>query len=331
MNKEIQIKHHEIILQADQLSRALYTSSILARKIIAFSASRIQEKMIDTDWSSLTKLNNISLPVAEFKISELLRALGLSNSGENYYIIKNTIKEIRGLGLEIINDKKIYQAYNWFSSVYYNEDIDQIELTFTPEIGWTLYELKDGYTALNLQTIGVFKSFYAFRFYEIALSWRGMQGRKGNNQGCWWFQMSTDEIRKTFKIDQNAYSGRINNFTMWVIQKPIEELNRVNSQFKIEYSKVKRGQKIIGFRFDCTTLEKEPKKIRKTDSDLIVNQKKLINDEDKAIQKLKKRHLDWWKEVYQDNLKHPLPFGDPELNAQNKANLALLEEFGHEL
>lgn len=333
---EIAIKDHDTMLQSDELSRAMYSCSMLARKIIAFGAVRIKETEIDTTpfWSESRTC--IYVPAAEFRISELLKALGMVNSGENYLAIKKTVKEMRTLGIDLIDNDDEYLGYNWFQTIHYNKAKDKIVMQFSQEIGWCLYNLKDGYTALNLRTVGEFKSFYAFRFYEIALSWRGMKGRNGNKKGCWFFQMTVEELRKTFKIPDEAYNGRNDNFIRKVITIPIEELNKVNTDFSIEVLKIKRGREIVAFRFECKESEKETKKIAITraDSREIRQEKRDINSEQEAVAKLRKAHADRWQEVFDFEMTQPCLFGGEEIKksfAENKANMTLLEEFKDEI
>ena len=328
-NKEIVLQHHQKLLQADELSRGLYSCSMLGRKIIAFASVNIQETL-----EPLFSNQNMYINVhkSEFKISEILKQFGMKKSGDNYLIIKNAIQELRNAGVEIVNNDEEYHAYNWFSCVHYNKTKDKIELTFTEEIGKTLLALKTRYKALNLKTIGEFKSFYAFRFYEIALSWSGFKGKNGNQKGCWFFQMTVDEIRQTFKIDENAYQGRMDNFVRKVLVMPLKELNEVNSEFEIELSKVMRGRNLIGFRFDCKEKEKESKKIAISKNDFYELKKTKIklNEEEELIYSLKKEHADEWQDFFEFEMKQQMLFVDDEtkkLLAEKTADNLLLKKY----
>lgn len=312
---EIDIKHHDVILQANELSRGLYSCSMLGRKIIAFGESRIQEKQIDlTPWWADSFFQYTVIPSAEFKISELMQTLGMTNCGENYLLIKKTLEKLRTAGIEIKNNENEYEAYNWFQSIHYNKQKDKIELTFTDAIGWTLYGLKRDFSPQQLQTIGKINSFYSYRFYEIALSWRGMKGHKGNIKGNWFFQLSPNEIRKMFKIDDNSYKGRMDNFTRNVITKPIEELNEINEEFKIEVSKVVRGRQLVAYRFDCAEAEKEAKKIEisKSDTKQIKDEKRAVNSEQEEMAQLKAKYPQEWQEIFEQEMKNPILFGGEE-------------------
>jgi plasmid replication initiation protein len=335
--KELDIKNHETIIQANELSRALYSCSTLGRKIIAFAATKISEKTINVTpfWSSSRMETYV--PAAEFKISELLQALGLDkDNGKNYENIKKTVSSLRKCSLEIKKGDDEFKIWNWFQFIQYSKTKDKIELHFSHEIGWTLYGLKDSYTALNLKTIGNFKSFYALRFYEIALSWVGMKGRNGNKKGTWFFQMTPEEIRETFKIDEDSYTGRfgMSNFTKKVITIPIDEVNEVNKEFNISVTKILRGRTTVAFRFDCTETLKESKKLAIAKNDEKENKelKREINNEQEKIAELKEKHLDYWQKIYDFEIKQASLFDDEKTRrffAENKANLALLQEFSN--
>lgn len=312
---------HDNVLQADELSRAIYSCSMTARKLIAFAATKIQEKAIDETplWYSGRMVTYV--PAAEFKISELLKALGLSLQGHNYELIKKATNELRHCSIEIKEADDEFRIWNWFQFIQYSKAKDKIELHFSNEIGWALYGLRENYCSLDLHTVGEFKSFYAFRFYEIALSWKGMKGRKGNEPGTWWFQMTPEEIRTTFKIDDNLYRGKdgLNNFIKKVIQIPLNELNSICTDFKIEALKIKRGRNLVAFRFDCTELKKEKKKIVKTDSKEVRQAKREINEEHDE--------LDYFKNKYPDDYARALAEAKSQQTFPGMPRMGIMDEF----
>lgn len=334
----VHIGSHQSVLQADELSRALYSCSMMGRKIIAYAATRIEEKRIDeTPFGTGVPLG-IFVPAAEFSISNLLKVLKLTKCGKNYDLIKNTVVELRTAGIEILNDRKHYKAYNWFQSVHYDKDKDKIEFHFTDDIGWTLYNFKTGYSALNLHTIGEFRSFYAFRFYEIALSWRGMRGRNGNRKNEWFFQMGIQEIRNTFKIGDEKYKGRMNNFIEYVIKKPLDELNTVNKDFTISFAKVMRDRDLVAIRFECADTPKEQEKaaIKKTDSIEDKTLKKEMNAEQEELAQLIKENPIEWQELMNEEVEKPENWSSRKVHegkflesvAKASAGLALMKAHG---
>lgn len=294
-------KNHDIILQGNEISRAMYGCSVLAKKIIAFGSLQIREKEVNIAEAWGGKSNDY-IPIAEFKISELLKALGFEKNGKNYLLVKSTIQELRTAGIEIHNDDDNYEAYNWFQKVKYNKQKDLVELWFTSPVGWALFNLKDGFSRMNIKTIGNFKSFYALRFYEIAISYMGNKGRNGNPKGCWFFEMTIEKIRETFKINENSYKDRLDNFIKKVISIPIDEINSINPSFEIEPLKIKKNRKTIGFRFNCTE-KKEEYKIEKTDSRETKNEKDEINRFSNELEYYKMKYPEEFKKIFEEENK----------------------------
>lgn len=328
--KDLIYKQHENVLQADELSRAIYSCSMTARKIIAFASTKLQEKELGENAYFKNNAFHLSVPCAEFKISSLLKALNLSKSGEAYEQIKKAVAELRHCSVEIKESDDEFRIWNWFQYIRYSKQKDLVELHFSDEIGWALIGLKDNYCSLDLHTVGEFKSFYAFRYYEIALSWIGMKGRQGNPKGCWWFQMSEEELRATFKIDPISYKGRIDNFIKYVITKPIEELNSLCSDFQIEVLRVKRGRELVGFRFNCTqTSSEEAKKIVKTDSKQIRQEKREINEAEKEIDSFEKKYPDEFARALEEVKKENELPGIARFEVNDRASaVALMKKWG---
>lgn len=326
------LKEHENVIQADELSRALYSCSMTARKIIAYAATKIQEKAIDTTPWWYEGHTETYVPCSEFKISALIKALGFVKSGDNYAIIKKAVSELRHCSVEIKENDDEYEIWNWFQYIRYSKQRDKIELHFSNEIGWALYGMEKNYTSLDLHTIGEFKSFYAFRFYEIALSWKGMKGRQGNAKGCWWFQMTPEEIRKTFKIEDNLYQGKygMSNFIRKVLIAPLKELNELNSDFQIEVVRVLRGRNIIAFRFNCTqSAPEEAKKIVKTDSKQIRQEKREINEAEKEIDSFEKKYPDEFARALEEVKKENELPGIARFEVNDRASaVALMKKWG---
>lgn len=298
----------------NDLSRAMYSCSMLARKIIAFGAVRIREANAAPDTS------------VTFRIAELLRALGLTRCRRNYELVRETVAKMRTLGVEPADTSRKYLGYNWFQSVFYDEDEGVVSLRFSQEIGRRLLGLADGYTAMHLRTVGEFKSFYAFRLYEIAISWMGNRGQGGNAPGTWFFQMTEDEIRRTFMIPDGTYAGRANNFFANVIRRPLDELNSVNPEFSVEVTRVKRGRTTVAFRFGChdkAVAAATPRDDGRREAD----------DELGRLERLKERFPERWGELLE--FCRSKPSRQPtarlsEWSAETNAGVLMLAEFRDE-
>jgi hypothetical protein len=123
---DMKIKEHVNALQADELSRAIYSCSMTGRKMIAFAAARLQEKELGDNAYFKSGALHLSVPAAEFKISELLKALGLPKSGEAYELIKKATNELRHCSVEVRESDDEFRIWNWFQFIQYSKAKDPI-------------------------------------------------------------------------------------------------------------------------------------------------------------------------------------------------------------
>lgn len=256
--------------QPYEISRATYRCNSPERKLLYFAARKIQ----------LETHGKTTGYIATFSISEMLEALGMSNQTNNRQHIRQAIETIATKNEIIIqNDENTFEAYFWLSYAKYDDKSDKAILKFSEEIG-ALFELcKERFSLINLKTIGSLTSYYAMRYYELAVSYIGFKGQEGNPPNTWYFDLSVDEIKQMFKIEK-GYEQRVDNFFSKTVKMPIEELNEKNPDFKIEIAIVKDvsdKRKTAGYRFTCTdclknffattvpakTLEKEHLEIEK--------------------------------------------------------------------
>lgn len=131
--------------------------------------------------------------------------------------------------------------------------------------------------------------------------------------------MTPEEIRTTFKIDDNAYSGRMNNFIKYVIQNPLDELNSICSEFKIEVLRIKRGRNLVAFRFDCTEVKEEKKKIVKSDSKEVRQDKRQINEEHDE--------LEHFRSKYPEDFARALAEAKSQQSFPGKPRMEIMDEF----
>ncbi len=289
---EVLSKPRETVIQSNAISRGIYTCSPLARKLIAYCILKIDYYPQKVENPNIETLHHFK---SSFPISEFIKKLGISKGSNTYAQVKRAVEELTTSVIQVENTEEKYKAFTWFSSADYDKKKDLIELEFNQQIGFAIIEWKEKkqYSAMKIKTIGEIQSFYALRFFEIACSWYNAKGRYGNERNSWKFTLTVDEIKKMFKIDKDAYKERMNNFITKVIKNPIDELNRVNNDFSIEYSKIIENHKTVGFTFTCT--ECEILKISSDDSDSEKEEKKVLNDEAREMEYYKMKYPEQWE------------------------------------
>ena len=232
------------LLQPYSVSRAVYRCDSTERKMLYYAAVLVQHKpFLDSKSPSYN---------CEFRISEMLLALGMSNNGENRKNIRKVVETIARNTIKVVNTEKKLDVLNWLQRGIYDDEKDLVLLQFTDKIGELFVECRERFSLINLKTIGGLKSFYAMRYYEIALSYRGYMGKCENPAKTWYFERSIDELRAMFLID--GYDMRTDHFVDYAVKQPIAELNKLNSDFTITVEKLKNPldrRRVVGFKFTC--------------------------------------------------------------------------------
>lgn len=318
------VKDCEKYLQPNQISQGLYRCSPMAKKILSYVIADL----------NIVKWSNSSVETYEaiFKTSEFAKALGLKNiSSKTREDIKKALIELQKSYIAIDTGER-FDTFSWVTHSVYAEKEHIIAVEINHHLGQALIEFKKGYTAIQLLELGKLQSFYAMRFYELALSFSGFSGTKGNKKNSWYFDYSVDNIRQLFQIKNDEYSGRMDNFISKVIENPLEEINQ-KTNLNISFEKIKEGKNIVGIRFYCS-LKLETIKISKSDTKQIRDEKIRRNEEQEKIAKLRELHSDRWQEIYDYEMSLPFLLGSKETQkifAKNKADTTLMQELNNEL
>lgn len=289
------------LLQPNQISQGLYKCSPLAKQLLAYVIADLKIMK----WSNL----NIETYETSFKTSEFVKALGKSRIGSKQKdLIKSALVELQKSYIAIDTGKK-FETFSWVTHAVFSDVDHRINIEINHHLGQALVEYKHGFTAIQLIELGRLQSFYAMRFYEIALSWSGKKGREGNKKGCWYFEYSVEDLRKTFQLGENEYSGRMTNFITKVVKNPLDEVNE-KTNLNITFDKIKDGKNVVGFRFNCCE-KVEPLKITKDTSKQDIDEIKIINNEQNELNYFKKAYPEEFEEALKVvKQQQELPFGD---------------------
>ena len=240
------MSENEKLLQPYEVSRGVYRCDSTERKMLYYAALLVQHKpFLDSKRPSYN---------AEFRISEMLFALGMANTDTNRKRIRKAVNTIAENTLKLFDDEDHLDVMNWLQRGIYDNKNDIVRLQFTEKIGELFVMCRKRFSLINLKTIGGLKSFYAMRFYEIALSYKGYAGKAENEPKSWYFERTLDEIKTMFKVDGYNYQKGTNAFIDYVVKKPLAELNKHNADFTITAEKqvdpIDR-RRAVGFKFTC--------------------------------------------------------------------------------
>ena len=335
-NQELKIikkKDKECVIQSNEISRSFYSCSLMARKLIAFTTTLIKYNKTELNWDESEEVATWS---AQFSINDFIKKFDITDSGENYKVIRNAIEECHNAKITFEQENGSFESFSWFYKVKYNAETNTVEMTFSPDVGNAIYKTKLGFTAMNFKVLGQFKSVYTFRYYEIAISYMGNKGKNGNKKGQWYFEYDMDTLRKVLGIDENAYAGRTDNLIKRAIIDPLDELNKINMEFKIEFEKIKHNRRIVGIHFTCseTNIVKQSKQIdvkpiAKTRKLSEASEKKAIDAENVFF----KKHEVELNEIFEDLSSHTDGMNVIERSAfslMTKAKVELTKRYSEE-
>lgn len=299
-------KTPETCLQPNQISQGLYRCSPMAKKLLAYVISDLMVIKWDT-----RKYESYE---AIFKSSEFIKTVGLQRTGtKQKELIKQALVELQRSYIAIDTGEK-FETFSWVTHSTYAEKERKIAIEINHHLGQALMEFKKGFTAIQLLELGKLQSFYAMRYYELALSFSGFEGKNGNKPTEWFFSYSVDDLRQLFQIKDDEYSGRMTNFVTKVVKNPLEELNE-KTNILVEFEKIKNGKTIVGFRFHCKRKVKKLK-IEKTDSFEIKQEKAEINLEEMELEEYKSKYPEEFASCLEEVEKEPVLF--PRMKIANE-------------
>lgn len=255
-----------------------------------------------------------------FSFSDFFNDLNLKDGNKTRMLIKESANEIVDMKIILEDNEKEYEVANVFQSAKCVFTETTFTFKFTDDMCVFLNTLKEiGFSLFEVNDLGKLKSFYALRFYLIALSYKGFKGKKGNVKNSWFFEYSVEELRKLFDIQDNEYQ-KIGPFKNIVIDLPLKELNEKNLGIQIVCVPIKKGRKIIGFHFDCIDATKISK--LQDMSNLALESKSRDDNESNDSESMKQAieiiaaNPVRYAEILKEEKDNPNLFGlSPELNA----------------
>ena len=186
-----------------------------------------------------------------FSFSDFFSDLNLKDGQKTRTLIKESANESLDMKIVLEDNEKQYEVTNVFQSAKCVFTETTFSFKFTEDMKIFLDTLKEiGFSLFEINDLGKLKSFYALRYYLVALSFKGFKGKKGNEKNSWFFEYSVEDLRKLFDIQDNEYT-QIGPFRNIVVDLPLKELNERNLGIQIVCTPIKKGRKITGFHFDC--------------------------------------------------------------------------------
>lgn len=244
------------VKQPNDFSRALYKCSGMAQKmfVVVMTEFMRQQKTRKDRWVA-------------FDLSDALTCLNLVDGSDTRSNLRRANEELSTLVVTIQDDEHIQHFLSLFEEVYTDWDTRTAKFKLTEKFATFLeIEHKRGFTIFSVKLIGKLSSFYAMRYYQIAMSFYGFKGHcrcdsaflmenKIPLKNSWFFAYSVEELRMLFGMKKKEYE-KTQDLIRWVINAPIAELNEKipSLKFNVEIKRKNNTQKgkIMGFIFWIT-------------------------------------------------------------------------------
>ncbi len=216
-----------IVKSNDLIQKSRYSFNLEAQRIILFAISKIRPQDTVNEWY-------------EFSITDICHACGITdNSGANYIIIKNYLKELRDKSWYIDMPDGTSTTVSWLDKVKINQGSGTVQVRFDEDMSSYLFDLRQRYTQYKLDTVLCFRSKYSIRLYELMKSFlmRDTLIERGQKE----VDFHIDELKR--RMDAEVYT-RYADFKRKVITPAVKEINEFSDDMAIEYDEIRNGRKV---------------------------------------------------------------------------------------
>ncbi|MYY65755.1 RepB family plasmid replication initiator protein [Lactobacillus salivarius] len=181
------------------------------------------------------------------------------NDKDKYYRFKQAISKMQKQAFFEIREEKgkgfVFRNIVPIPYVEWKSYSDEVKIRFDVEIMPYLTELKTNFTQFALTDIQGLNSKHSIIIYKwLNMNYNQFEyyKRNGNRDGQQLYKLcnpviEVDELRWLTNT-QKEYVGRFTNFELYVIKKPIKEINK-HTRFNVTYDKIREGRKITKIQF----------------------------------------------------------------------------------
>lgn len=252
---------HEVInntvTKSHALSRAYYRFGLVEKRVVEALISKLNPMRADNpqfiELSALEYAKTYNTP-AKVAYRDLASSV--------HELMRKTITADRP------NGKLGRVEFTVMSKAEYKDDQGMIECVFNPLIVPYLLKLSGQFSSYPLKNAADFSSSYAWRFYEILVSWAQPKEKTNELLMGWINKQSVDELREMLGVPASYTWGMFESRVLDVIKKELLE----KAQIAVFFQQIKTSRKIthLNIKFiesDQTILPLEggekPKKPRK--------------------------------------------------------------------
>jgi len=182
------------------------------------------------------------------QVTDVVKALGMSHSGESYRRVREAIRGLMSQVLHIERTNGDWALFQWVSYAGYTRSEDRLDLEINRALRPYILELQGQFSRIAVQDFGKLTGRYSQRLYELIMAAGGHEGKQGNPPGQWWYRVETDKLRELFMLTDGEYK-ETRNFRRSVVDRPVQEINEadIGLHVTVEYHRYRR--RLVGFTF----------------------------------------------------------------------------------
>ncbi len=142
-----------------------------------------------------------------------------------------------------------FEKYTIFQHIKYKEN-KGLFIKFNEDMRPFLLDIyktyqKYGFTKTDMKQIFILSSSYAMRLLELLLQYRGKL-----KNGIIERELTVQDLRLKLNVPSDAYKGRMGNFRRFVLDLPMNDINK-NTKYFVSYETIKKGRSVVAFKFTC--------------------------------------------------------------------------------
>lgn len=212
----------QLVVKSNRLIEARGKLSLQEQRVILTTISMI--KPDDEDFKLYT------IPISDFK--ELIDTDAKSVYNDMKEITKGLLEKVM-----VIREPDGDLQTSWLSAAKYLDKQGAIRLSFDPQLKPYLLQLKDAFTAYQLENVVKLKSRYSIRIYELLKQYEYIGKR----------QIEIEELRYLLTIEKEKFK-LYGDFKRYVILKAQKELKK-STDIAFSFKEHKKGRKIVSLTF----------------------------------------------------------------------------------
>lgn len=228
------------IVKDNNLTQAHFEMSVVAYRIILLAATDKFIDVLKTDQNAKIRITALDYHDVYGKNLDTSPSYRAVRGVENELLdAKLRFKQVRD------GEKGVWSGgINWITYSAYNHELKCLELSFSPQVLPLLFNVRRNFTYFNLRHIGMLRSMYSIRLYELIMMWR----KKGQTP-----TLSVEYMKAYLGVPKNAYSEPkdVKMFTSQIIKSAVKEITeKTNIVVEVELSK--SGRQTVGYTFSHT-------------------------------------------------------------------------------